>query len=244
MATQSTDVLPQEEANAIAALDEAKRQIDIARANEDIDTLLEWQDRAAAVQHYIRRRDEARELADNAGEIKVRAEAALGKLDLAVSPGRGRRAAAEDDAEPEEAPLASLQPNRRSAYRVLGKLSGNELDEVVGRLRADEESDKGVTTARAVHEARGMLPKEERAQAEPSKDERKELVTDYAQHLRALDTQVSLLTRLGKKVVARATDTERGRLALRLSNDIVRLEDLRDYLAVDGAAEPDEEDAA
>ena len=163
MATQSTDVLPQEEANAIAALDEAKRQIDIARANEDIDTLLEWQDRAAAVQHYIRRRDEARELADNAGEIKVRAEAALGKLDLAVSPGRGRRAAAEDDAEPEEAPLASLQPNRRSAYRVLGKLSGNELDEVVGRLRADEESDKGVTTARAVHEARGMLPKEERA---------------------------------------------------------------------------------
>lgn len=245
MATQSTDVLPKEESDAIAALDEAKRQIDIARMNEDVDTLLEWQDRAAAVMHYIRRRDEARELADNAGEIKVRAEAALGRLDLAVSPGRGRRAAADDDEdEPEAPPLASLQPNRRSAYRLLGKLDSKELDEVVGRLRADEESDKGVTTARAVHEARTILPKEERTAAEPSSDERKELVTDYAGHLKALDTHVSLLTRLGKKVAARATDKERQRIASRMSNDIVRLEDLRDYLAVDGAAEPDDEDAA
>jgi hypothetical protein len=242
MATQSTDVLPAEEANAIAALDEAKRQIDIARANEDIDSLLEWQDRAAAVQHYIRRRDEARELADNAGEIKVRAEAALGKLDLAVAPARGRRAASDDT--PEEPPLAGFASARRSAYRVLGKLAPGELDEVVGRLRSDEDSDKGVTTARAVQEARAMLPKEERAQGEVSKDERKELVTDYAQHLRALDTQVSLLTRLGKKIVARATDTERGRLALRLSNDIVRLEDLRDFLAVDGVPAPEDDDDA
>src|SRR5207245_9530469 len=120
MAT-SQDVLPREEAQAIAALDEAKRQIDIARSKQDVDALMEWRDRAAAVQHYIKRRNEARDLADNAGELKVRAEAALGKLDLAVAPRRGRKPAKEEEAtngdEPTLAPLADFQPNRRAMFR-------------------------------------------------------------------------------------------------------------------------------
>lgn len=239
MATQ--EVLPPEEAQAIAALDEAKRQIDIARMNEDVDSLLEWRDRAAAVQHYIRRRDEARELADNAGELKVRAEAALGKMDLLASPRGGRRKATEvTEGEPEEdepapfAPLADFQTNRRSMFRTLGRLEGAQLDAVIDSLRTDED-ERGVTTARAVRVARDVLPQEERPEVTPSREQRRELVTDYVGHLRALDTETSTLVRLARKALPAATDSERARMASRLGNTITRLEDLREGIEVEGA---------
>jgi hypothetical protein len=226
-ATTSTDVLPAEEAAAIAALDEAKRQIDIARASEDVDSLLEWRDRAAAVQHYIRKRDEARELADNAGELKVRAEAALGKIDLAVSPGRGRPKKGEGDGEAEvAAPLADFQTATRSMFRTLGKLEESELDAVVDKLRTED--DGGVTTARAVREARSYIPVEERTPAEPTKEARKEVVTDYVAHVRALDTEASALVRMARKMLPVATGGERIKIAERLSNTIAKIEDLRD----------------
>jgi hypothetical protein len=236
-ASTSTDVLPAEEAAAIAALDEAKRQIDIARASEDVDALLEWRDKAAAVQHYIKKRDEARELADNAGELKVRAEAALGKIDLAVSPGRGRRKA-EDDKPAEIAPLADFQPNTRSMFRTLGRLEESQLDDVVDKLRAED--DGGVTTARAVREARTFIPPEERAEQPKSKEQRKELVTDYVGHVRALDTETGTLIRLARKVIPNSTPGERTRIAERLSNAIAKLEELRDAIAA-SAAPPDDD---
>lgn len=232
-----TDVLPPEEAQAIAALDEARRQIDIARANEDIDTLLDWADRAAAVAHYYKKREEARELADNAGELKVRAEAALGKLDLAARPGAGRPKPVEEGEEPlPPAPLADFESSRRSMFRTLGKLDTNQLDSVVDRLRADD--DGGVTTSRAVRAARELLPIEHRegaAGGKPSKEARKELVTDYVQHVRALDTETSTLIRLARKVIPAATDGERQRIANRLAGTIVRLGELQETMAVDGA---------
>jgi hypothetical protein len=237
MATAATskDVLPAEEAAAIAALDEAKRQIDIARASEDVDSLLEWRDRAAAVQHYIRKRDEARELADNAGELKVRAEAALGKLDLAVSPGRGRPKKGEDSDTPEAAaPLADFQPNTRSMFRTLGKLEESQLDAVVDKLRTEE--DGGVTTARAVKEARSYVPVEAREAAEPTKEARKEVVTDYVAHVRALDTETGALVRMARKMLPVATAGERIKIAERLSNTIAKLEDLRDGITGVAAA--------
>jgi hypothetical protein len=233
MATASTDVLPAEEAAAIAALDEAKRQIDIARANEDVGSLMEWRDRAAAVQHYIRKRDEARELADNAGELKVRAEAALGRLDLKVAPGRGRRKTEGDDTD-EAAPLADFQPNTRSMFRTLGKLEESQLDAVVDTLRAED--DGGVTTSRAVKQARSYLPVEPREAPEPTKEARRELVSDYVGHIRALDTETGTLVRLARKMLPVATPGERSKIAERLSNTVVRIEDLRDAIA--GAGEP------
>jgi hypothetical protein len=239
-ATTSTDVLPAEEAAAIAALDEAKRQIDIARASEDVESLLEWRDRAAAVQHYIKKRDEARELADNAGELKVRAEAALGKLDLAITPGRGRRKSQEEEATPADlAPLSDFQPNTRSMFRTLGKLEESQLDAVVDKLRTED--DGGVTTARAVREARSYVPVEERTPTEPTKEARKEVVSDYVQHVRALDTESSALVRMARKMLPVATAGERSKIAERLSNVIAKLEDLRDGITGAGA-EPVEAD--
>jgi hypothetical protein len=225
-APTSTDVLPAEEAAAIAALDEAKRQIDIARASEDVESLLEWRDRAAAVQHYIRKRDEARELADNAGELKVRAEAALGRIDLAISPGRGRPKKGEGDEAEVAAPLADFQTATRSMFRTLGKLEESELDAVVDKLRTED--DGGVTTARAVKEARTYIPVEERTAAEPTKEARKEVVTDYVAHVRALDTEASALVRMARKMLPIATGGERIKIAERLSNTIAKIEDLRD----------------
>lgn len=71
------DVMPKRKADALAALDLALGAIELARADEDPDELPDWRDRAA-VQLYRRRRDSARDMVDAAGEIKVRAEAALG----------------------------------------------------------------------------------------------------------------------------------------------------------------------
>ena len=232
-AATTTDVLPAEEAAAIAAIDEAKRQIDIARASEDVDSLLEWRDRAAAVQHYLTKRNEARELADNAGELKVRAEAALGKMDLVITPGRGRRAKTEEEEKPAElAPLADFQPNTRSMFRTLGKLEESQLDAVVDKLRTND--DGGVTTARAVREARSYVPVEVREAAEPTKEVRKEVVSDYVGHVRALDTEANALTRMARKMLPVATLGERTKIAERLSNTIVKLEDLRDAIAGGG----------
>jgi hypothetical protein len=233
----TTDVLPASEAAALAALDEAKRQIDIARANEDVESLLEFRDRAMAAQHYLRKRDEARELADNAGELKVRAEAALGKLDLAVAPGRGRPKKSEEDSD-EVAPLAEFQPNTRSMFRTLGKLEESELDAVVDGLRSEE--DGGVTTSRAVRAARSYIPVEAREAAEPTKEARKELVSDYVAHVRALDTEAATLIRLARKMMPVATPSERSKIAERLSNSVAKLENLRDAIASSGDAPAEE----
>ena len=235
----NTEVLPAAEAQAIAALDEARRQIDIARASEDIDTLLEWTDRAAAVTHYYKRREEARELADNAGEIKVRAEAALGKLDLKYAPSRrgGPKPKSEEAAEGEEeapSPLAQFQPNRRSAFRTLGQLDSNQLDGVVTKLRSDDEG--GVTTSRAVRAAREVLPIEHRdgtgAPGKPSKEQRKQLVTDYVDHVRALDSEANTLVRLARKMMPVATDGERSRIAKRLNDTVEKLAELAEGMSV------------
>jgi hypothetical protein len=235
--------LPAGEAQAIAALDEAKRAIAVAMANEDVDALLEWRDRAQAVQHYLTRRSEAKEIADNAGEVKVRAEAALGKLDLAASPGRGRPKGEDDkdkDEEPAPAPLAEFEGHRRSMFRTLGRLDNPQLDTVVTGLRSED--DGGITTSRAVRAAREILPKEEKESApgKPTKEARREVVADYVGHLRALDTETSTLVRMARKMVPMATANERSRMASRLGNTITRLEELREGLDTD--AEPAAED--
>ena len=120
-----------EDAQALAALDEAKRQIDVARAMGDTEKLLEVRDTMAAFQHYWKLREDARDIVDSAGEVKVRAEAALGKLDLAAAPSNrgGRRTKPEDeDEEVVVPPLADFQPNRRAMFRTLGKLESGQLD--------------------------------------------------------------------------------------------------------------------
>jgi hypothetical protein len=138
------------EGQALAAIDEARKLIATAREAGDTATLLDWRDKAAAVQHYARTRDEASGLADDAGEIKLRAEAALGQLDAEANPHGGDRAE-------QGSATGTLPPVRRetrAAWRKLGKLDEAQLDAVVERLRTDEL--RGITTASAVRLARDL----------------------------------------------------------------------------------------
>lgn len=139
---EANAIVPASEARAIAALDEARRQIGLARQSGDVDALKEWRDRAAAVQHYARQRAGAKEIANDAGEVKVRAEAALGALDREMAP-RGRP---EKDSVTEGFLAGEIAPETRSAWRKLGALNDDALDGYIERAREDEQA--GVSTAR------------------------------------------------------------------------------------------------
>ena len=145
-----SELLPPQEVRAIAALDEAVAAIERARDVGDVDALLEWRDRAAAVKLYADRRDGARKVADDAGEVKLHAERALGALDRQVNPdrsgGRGKTAA----------PTTAVSEHTRANWRKLGALDRDTFEGVVERLRADESG--GVTTSRAVRVAREFAP--------------------------------------------------------------------------------------
>jgi phage N-6-adenine-methyltransferase len=124
----------------LPALAEARRAIDRARADKDADSLRDWRDKAEAIQHFHTRRGLARETADDAGEIRVRCEAALGAIDAELAPHgvTGER----------NSPiLADVHGNTRANWRKLGALDG-KLDGIIARLREDENA--GVTTAHAV----------------------------------------------------------------------------------------------
>lgn len=135
MAKGSAAVVPASEAQGLVALDEARRQIALAKASGDIDALKEWRDRAAAVQHYVKRRGGAKEVGDDAGEVKVRAEAALGALDREINPagsgGRGKTAS-------ELEGVSDLPAATRATWRRLGALDdAGQLDELIAQARQD-----------------------------------------------------------------------------------------------------------
>ncbi len=133
MAAEVEPYVPPADEHALVALDEARRQIALAKSNGDTNTLKEWRDRAAAVQHYVRRRGGAKEVGDDAGEVKVRAEAALGHLDRESAP-RGRPA--------KDTPTVSFidaAPTTRANWRKLGELDeAGQLDDLIAHAREDE----------------------------------------------------------------------------------------------------------
>lgn len=146
----SKDIVPASEARALGAIDEAKRQIALAQATGDVDTLQEWRSRAAAVAHYNRMRDGGREAANAAGEVKVRAEAALGVLDLEAKPTRGPSPIVASGGN-NSAPLDGMRYGTRANMRKLGTLDEDELDTAIDEARADE--DKAVTTDNVIRHA-------------------------------------------------------------------------------------------
>jgi N6-adenosine-specific RNA methylase IME4 len=140
-------VVPISDARAMVALDEARHQIALAKEEGDVDTLREWRDRADAIQHYARRRDGARETANDAGEVKVRAERALGQLDKEIAPAH-RPEKGSGQTEGFSAPLADVEKNTRASWRKLGALEEGQFEALVTRAR--EEEDAGVTTTTLV----------------------------------------------------------------------------------------------
>lgn len=141
MPVMATSVVPAAEATALAALDEAKRNIALAKMDGNIDALMEWRDRAAAIQHYARCRDDAKGIADDAAEVKIRAERALGQLDSELNP-RGRPS---DKNKVNTSVnftdgLVAVRANTRAAWRKLGAVDEDTFDAAIAKARADENS--------------------------------------------------------------------------------------------------------
>lgn len=123
-------------------LDEAKHLIARAVADDDTDTLFELRARASAVELYARRAD-AREVANDSGEIKVRSEAGLGKIDRKLAP-HGVKQEFRGTGTLEPPPLENVHQDTRAAWRKLAVLPDGAFDERVAALRADENA--GVST--------------------------------------------------------------------------------------------------
>jgi phage N-6-adenine-methyltransferase len=147
----STALVPTEDGRALAALDEAKAAIAEARAAGDTETLKEWRDRAAAYLHYNARRDNSKAVANDAGEVKVRAERALGQLDAEENPHGGDRS--EQASVGEACSVPEVAPATRAAWRKLAKVADDRFDAIV--LEAREDEDSGVNTTSLVRRATG-----------------------------------------------------------------------------------------
>ena len=140
------------EGQSLIELDEAKRHIALAREMAAAEELHEWRDRAAAMLHYSKMRGDSQEAANQAAEIKVRAEAALGALDSEMRPASVGRNGAQM-ASPSESitPDLGVAAATRANWRKLGQLDEEKLDEVIATVR---ELDDTISTAAVVKVAR------------------------------------------------------------------------------------------
>jgi hypothetical protein len=130
------------EGQSLVELDEAKRHIALARDMAMAEELHEWRDRAAAMAHYARMRGDSHEAANQAAEIKVRAEAALGALDAEARPAHAGVAS------PTEAtPVLNVASATRSNWRKLGALDHQQLDKVIEQVKATDDT---ISTAAVV----------------------------------------------------------------------------------------------
>lgn len=136
------------EGQSLVELDEAKRHIALARDMAMAEELHEWRDRAAAMAHYAKMRGDSQEAANQAAEIKVRAEAALGALDREARPGNTGRAGAQMDASSAVIPPPlGVAEGTRAKWRKLGALDEQQLDKVIEQVK---EADDTISTAAVV----------------------------------------------------------------------------------------------
>jgi hypothetical protein len=127
---------------SLVELDEAKRHIALARDMAMAEELHEWRDRAAAMAHYARMRGDSQEAANQAAEIKVRAEAALGALDAEARPAHAGVATPTVST-----PVLNVAPTTRSNWRKLGALDDHQLDKVIEQVKATDDT---ISTAAVV----------------------------------------------------------------------------------------------
>jgi hypothetical protein len=126
-------------AEALPALEVARRVIAQAVLEHDADTLRELRSRASAVELYNRRTG-AMEIANDAGEIKVRAERGLGQVDAAVAPHGGDRMQGSGTGI-----LTDVRRETRAAWRRLGKVADVTFEHSLELAHEDELA--GVSTA-------------------------------------------------------------------------------------------------
>jgi hypothetical protein len=142
-----SELVAANEGQSLVELDEAKRHIALARDMAMAEELHEWRDRAAAMAHYAKMRGDSQDAANQAAEIKVRAEAALGALDREARPASVGRNGAQMDSPSE--PISELGVARatRANWRKLGALDEEQLDKVIEQVKATDDT---ISTAAVV----------------------------------------------------------------------------------------------
>lgn len=131
--------------NQIATIDEARRIVAIAIAEGNAGTLHELRAKAAAYELF-NARNGAQATANDAGEIKVRAERGLALLDVEAAP-RGRPVKSLGGAKL-SAPLASVSEPVRAQIRKLAALDEPEFERRITIARSDEIA--GLSTSRVL----------------------------------------------------------------------------------------------
>ena len=123
-------------------IEQARAIIAKAIADRDVATLSELRHRASAIELY-QTRSGSRDIANDAGEIKVRAERGLGQIDAANHPkGRPKKV-------PQVEPFpGDVRRETRAAWRKLGKISDERFDQFITWARDDEDS--GISTAQLI----------------------------------------------------------------------------------------------
>jgi hypothetical protein len=125
-----------------ALLDAARLYIARAVLDGDAEALAELRRQARGVEVYYSTREAARGLANDYGEVKVRAERALGQMDTEANP-RGRPPA---DKVPPPRNFIDVHHDTRAAWRKLAELPEEVFDRFLAAAREDQEG--GVSTTR------------------------------------------------------------------------------------------------
>jgi hypothetical protein len=123
-------------------------------------------------------RDGGQDAANDAGEVKVRAEAALGAIDREANPvGVHRQRDTPTVTQPE------VSPTTRAAWRKLGALQDDQLDAAITKARQDE--NRGVTTTSVLNatnsKPKNAEPEKRRVIGSRPRDLRTELIAWFGQ---------------------------------------------------------------
>lgn len=148
----STEIVPIQ-TSGLPVLEEALRLIARALAEEDVPTLVNMRNGAMAYETYFKRREGGRAAANDAGEIKVTAERALGQLDSKAHP-HGNSRDGRDHRVSSGIPELTINHDTRAAWRKLGELVEARFKELVALARKDQEA--GVSTAQLIRMMRGV----------------------------------------------------------------------------------------
>jgi hypothetical protein len=128
-------------------LDLAKALIERAVIEEDVPYLLDLRAQARAINQLLRDRGDAKDRADDAGEIKVRAERGIGQIDRAKRPHGTNRYTGRVSGTGNS--TDRIRAETRADWRNrLAPVSNGRFDELIELAKADEHA--GVSTARLI----------------------------------------------------------------------------------------------
>lgn len=136
-----SELVPAEEGRTLAQLDEAKRQIALAREMSLAEDLKDWRDKAAAMVHYAKKQGDSCEMLAHATQIKIEAEAALGAIDREARPDKVKASSRSSLVTKDDLPELGVSTATRAAWRKLGKAyDEGKLDDLIETVKAEADT--------------------------------------------------------------------------------------------------------